>query len=352
MMNAFKFGTIVGGEFFTDRKRELETIKYKLDSENHIILISPRRYGKSSLVKQCLTETKKNFLWLDLQNVLSASDLATQLLKKLLKTFTYERLKYELSHFRIVPTFSTNAMTNDWQVSFNLSADSAVILEDVMQLMQKMATDKQHLVVVFDEFQEIRKIDRNLDRQLRSIMQHQQHINYIFMGSQESMMHEIFEQKKSPFYHFGSLMKLDKIPYDDFYSFIFGRLPAVRLKEDIVRNILSFTHCHPYYTQQLASQVWEKIVYEKMQENVVEKAISEVVQTHDLDYERLWNNFNRTDRSILRQLAQDENPMQDYSVAPSTTFSSLKRLSQNGIVVKTTAYELEDPFFKQWIKQQ
>ena len=350
-MNAFKYGTIVGGEFFTDRKRELEIIKHRLDSENHIILISPRRYGKSSLVKQCLIETEKPYLWLDLQNVLSVSDLATQLLKNLLRTFTYERLKYELSHFRIVPTFSTNAMTNDWQVSFNLTADSAIILEDVMQLMQKVATESKHLVVVLDEFQEVRKIDKNLDRQLRSIMQHQEHINYIFMGSQESMMNEIFEQKKSPFYHFGSLMKLDKIPYDDFYKFIFERLPAVRLKEDIVRKILSFTQCHPYYTQQLSSQVWEKIVYEKQQDNIVEISIAEVVQTHDLDYERLWNSFNRTDRNILRQLAQGENPMQDYSVATSTTFSSLKRLSQNGIVVKTSTYELEDPFFKQWIKQ-
>ena len=77
-------------------------------------------------------------------------------------------------------------------------------------------------------------------------MQSQQNINYIFLGSQESMMEEIFERKKSPFYHFGKLMRLSKIPYDDFHDYIMLRLPTHR--EDVTADILQFTSCHPYYT--------------------------------------------------------------------------------------------------------
>ena len=90
---------------------------------------------------------------------------------------------------------------------------------------------------------------------MRSILQTYNHANYIFLGSQESMMQEIFEKKKSPFYHFGYLMKLGKIPQDNFYEFLkngFSSLGEDMDAETIGRSILSFTNCHPYYTQQLA----------------------------------------------------------------------------------------------------
>ena len=184
-------------------------------------------------------------------------------------------------------------------------------------------------------------------------MQNQQGINYIFLGSQESMMEEIFERKKSPFYHFGQLMHLDKIPYDDFFRFIFDRLPSIRFKEDIVRRILDFTSCHPHYTQQLCAQVWENIVYKQQQENVVEHSISDITQSHDLDYERLWNSLNRTDRGIILQISRSENPLQNRDIATSTTFSGIKRLQKNGFVIRTAkAYELEDPFFNRWLSEQ
>ena len=349
-MNTFKFGTIVSDEFFTDRLKELEDLKRHLDSENHIILISPRRYGKSSLVLKCLTETGRPYVWIDMQYTLSVSDFATRLLKQLLSLYTYERLKYEIRHFRIIPTFSTNPMTNEWQVGFQPSADHTVLLEDVMQLLQRLTATGKRLIVVLDEFQEVRNIGKQFDRQLRSLMQHQQGLNYVFLGSQESMMQEIFEKKKSPFYHFGQLMRLDKIPYQDFYRFVYDRLPSVQDKDGVVRNLLSFTACHPYYTQQLAAQMWERITYDHIQEQVVEVSVKTIVQVHSVDFERLWSGQNRTDRAVLLALARDDNPLKNRAGATSTTFSALKRLQQSGLVVRTeTGYELEDPFFRRWL---
>ncbi len=351
-MNAFKFGTIVSDEFFTDRQKELEYLKRHLDSENHIILISPRRYGKSSLVRKCLTETGRPFAWIDMQYTLSVSDFATRLLKQVLSLYTYERLKYEIRHFRIIPTFSTNPLTNEWQVGFQPTADHTVVLEDVMQLLQRLTDADKRLIVVLDEFQEVRHIGKQFDRQLRALMQHQQGLNYIFLGSQESMMQEIFEKKKSPFYHFGQLMRLDKIPYQDFYQFVSDRLPEVNDKDGVVRSLLSFTACHPYYTQQLAAQVWEKITYDHLQEHIVEQSIESIVEVHSVDFERLWSGQNRTDRAVVLALANNENPLQNRAVATSTTFSALKRLQQNGLVVRTeTGYELEDPFFCRWLSE-
>lgn len=242
-------------------------------------------------------------------------------------------------------------MTNGVDVSFQPVLNSMVLLEDAMALIEKVSTEDKRLIVVFDEFQEILNIRKGLDKQLRSIMQEQEHLNYVLLGSQESMMTEIFERKKSPFYHFGKLMHLNKIPYDDFKEYVSARLP---LKEQdklnvIVEEILSFTGLHPYYTQQLSAQVWDMMTYEGLVDGVVAEAISNIVRTHDLDFERLWLSFNRTDRSIMMNLSKGINPLKNRQVATSTSFSGIKRLMKYGYVIRVTDYEIEDPFFKRWI---
>lgn len=348
-MNPFKFGTIVDGDFFTDRIEETALLTQKLDSENHIVLISPRRFGKSSLVQHVLSQTQRPTVQLDLQYVLSVDDFAAQLLRALFKLFPIEKIRHAMSHFRIAPILSTNAITGAMEISFQPMANSAVLLEDAMSLVDKVTSPEKRLIIVLDEFQEVIKIQKGFDRQLRSLMQHQKNLNYILLGSQESMMEAIFEKKKSPFYHFGQVIRLSKIPYDDFLSYITERLPDN--SKATAEEILQFTSCHPYYTQQLSSQVWEMIQYHKVKDGVVPKSIDALVSMHDLDYERLWQNLNRTDRYTLRQLTENKSPMQNRKQATSTSYSSLLRMMKSGLIVKNTNYEIDDPFFRQWIEK-
>lgn len=351
MKNPFKYGVLVDNEFFTDRNEELKEVQRTLDSENHLILISPRRFGKSSLVAKAVKTSGRPCISLNMQNMLSVDDFASKLLRELFRQYPMERIRHLMSHFRIVPTVSTNPVTNGVDVSFQPVLNSMVLLEDAMALIEKVSKEDKRLIVVFDEFQEILNIRKGLDKQLRSIMQEQEHLNYVLLGSQESMMTEIFERKKSPFYHFGKLMHLNKIPYDDFKEYVSARLPLREQEKlnDIVEEILSFTGLHPYYTQQLSSQVWDMMTYDGLVDGVVAEAISNIVRTHDLDFERLWLNFNRTDRSIMMSLSKGINPLQNRLVATSTSFSGIKRLMKNGYVIRVTDYEIEDPFFKEWI---
>ena len=350
-MNPFKFGTIVENEFFTDRKEESEILKQKLDSENHVILISPRRLGKSSLVQKVVSELDRSYIKIDLQYVMNVSDFAAQLLKSIFKLYPYEKIKYTMGHFRVVPTISTNAVTGAMDVSFQSGNSSAIMLEDAMEMLEKVATSKSRLIVILDEFQEVTKIQEGFDRQLRSIMQQQKGINYIMLGSQESLMEEIFEKKKSPFYHFGQMMRLSRIPHNDFSEYIMARLPKIADSKavSITNDILDFTKCHPYYTQQLAAQVWEFINYQEVTEDVVSLAIEQLIKMHDLDFERLWISMNRTDREILLQIATGANPLQNRQKPTSTSFSAIKRLMRDGYIINIDKYEIEDPFFMQWI---
>lgn len=353
-MNPFKFGTIVQNEFFTDRIEELERVKQLLDSENHLVIISPRRYGKSSLVSKALHQIGRPAITIDFMKVLSVEDLAAQILKGVFRIYKMEKIKHLMSHFRISPSVSYNPMTDGWDVSFTpLMEKASVALEDAIELLSKVSTTEQKLIVVFDEFQEIAEIDAVLPKHLRAIIQRQEGVNYIFMGSQESMMDEIFEKKKSPFYHFGQRMNLKKIPYEDFYIYIVSRMPDVAGIDnaDIADQILRFTGAHPYYSQQLASAVYNIMVYSQPTADIVKSAITQQVEEHDLDYERLWATMKRTDRRILMSLANGQNPLNDRSVPTSTLFSAIKRLVKQGYVVRTSAYELEDPFFGEWIKK-
>ena len=95
-----------------------------------------------------------------------------------------------------------------------------------MAVLEKVTTAENRFIVVLDEFQEVVKIQKGLDRQLRSLMQRQHNLNYILLGSQESMMEAIFEKKTSSFYHFGQMIRMGKIPYDDFHKYITDRIDA------------------------------------------------------------------------------------------------------------------------------
>ena len=350
MENPFKFGTIVEAEYFTDRVAEVAYISQFVTSANHLVLISPRRFGKSSVVTKAVKQTGRKYISLNLQRVMTASDMAAKLLRKFFKVHPLARIRHLMTHFRVIPTVSSNPVSGAMEVSFQPGVDEAVLLEDVLTLLDHASTEKDRLIVVLDEFQEIRDIAPKLDRQLRAIMQEQKNINYILLGSQESMMTDIFENKKSPFYHFGELMRLGKLPRGDFHEYLSKGLRGVFADKssEIADRILDYTGCHPYYSQQLAAHVWQLGVLQPDTQDAVQVAIDHIVKTHGLDYERLWMSVNRTNRWILKQLATG-GELQTGEHRTSTVYSALKRLQKDGYVIYSDRYEIEDPFYRQWI---
>ena len=351
MKNPFKFGSVVDDDFFTDRKYELSYICGIMDSENHLILISPRRYGKSSLVLKSMKQIGRPYIMLNLQSITDANEFATRILKAVFKIYPKEKLKHLIANFHFVPTVTSDLQTGNIEVSFNPSTNSNVMLEDAIMLLEKVSSANNKLIVILDEFQEINNIGKGLDKKLRAIMQLQKNINYIFLGSQESMMEQIFERKKSAFYHFGQMMRLNKIPQVDFEEYLSERLSTLKNIEykELVGEIIKITKCHPYYTQQLAFQIWDLTYREGITKNLIEESISRILLLHDFDYERIWINFNKTDKKILQMVCSDENPLSNRQLPTSTTFSALKRLMHNGYIIKDEKYEIEDPFFRRWI---
>lgn len=355
MENPFKFGTIVDNEYFTDRIDEQINVKAILNSPNHLVIISPRRFGKSSLIRKAAIQTGRPIISLNMQQVTSAEELAAMILKGVFKIHRWEKVKHMLTNFRVFPTFSINPISDEMEIGFQPSVNYVTLLEDAFGLVENVSDTNNRIIVIFDEFQEIMELEKGLDKKLRAIMQEQQRINYVFLGSEESMMTKIFEDKKSPFYHFGHLMRLKKIPYQDFKDYVLERLKPVMGEnaETVAEQILEYTRCHPYYTQQLASTVWEAAFYRNISyDNVVKYSIDTIIRTHDLDYERLWMSVNKTDRKVLRIISKETPLYEDKKVPSSTIYSSTKKLLKKGLLIKEEAYEIEDPFFRNWITTQ
>ncbi len=357
--NPFKFGTVVDGEYFTDREDELTQIGSYLNSENHLIIISPRRFGKTSLIRKILKESERRYVYLDMQLVISEEDFAAQLLKRIYRIFPMQKLKGYIKSFRLIPTVNLNPVTGEAEITFKPGSKDLAPLEDVLNLIEKLGKEDEKIIVVLDEFQDIFRVNSVLDRMLRSVLQTHKKVNYVFMGSSESMIREIFEKKDSPFYRFGFLIVLGKIPEEKFKLFLEYRFTGVVENAGSVSEaILKITRSHPYYTQQLAFMVWELLYRPASYSDVVESAADEIVMSHDNDFELLWNTLNRTDMMVLSGMSStDISPLTDefsrlYGTgAASTVFSTLRRLMKKGMITKdNSVYSIDDPFLRRWIQ--
>ena len=155
MNNPFKFGTLVSNEYFTDRIEEYQKLLQIMNSANHLIMIAPRRYGKTSLIYKVVAATDRPVIWLDLQLLTGVTDFASQLLKQVFKKYPFEKIKFMVKNFRFVPNLTISPESNNVEIAFQPGYDSFVQLEDVFNLIENLGNDDVKPIVVLDEFQDI-----------------------------------------------------------------------------------------------------------------------------------------------------------------------------------------------------
>ena len=360
-MNPFKFGNVVTGEYFTNRKKEIKEIVSEIKAGQHIVLMSPRRYGKTSLVDEAMKASGVKWFKINMELIAGEVDLANYYVRNALSLNKFEKIKYYLKSMKIQPYIQMQPGTNDISVSFNMeSRNVSTLLLDSLQLPETIAKNmKQRLVVVFDEFQEIRRIAPMLERKMRGIFQYHQNITYIFIGSQESMIREIFQNKKNPFYKFGRHITLNKIDLPEFSKFIIKRFMSQKIDASkIIDDILEFTDCHPYYTQQLCHEIYILNEKKTLFKGVINKAIDQIITEHHADYSRWWNTLTNTERKVIIGIVSgDHNPtsqefIKKYGIkSASTSGSVVSKLTTSGTLVKKNGRKLriEDPFWEKWI---
>jgi len=244
MPNPFKYGSIVTGKDFADREEELSLLVKELKNGQNLLLYSPRRYGKSSLVCMALEQlSKEGFLtaFVDLYGCVYLSDFVDKIVTETVVP-AYDKLdkaanflKTAISGLR--PTITVNPTDGTFEISYKkevASAGEKQILTEVLDAPEKLAVSKNKpLVVVFDEFQEVKNFNGSkVENLMRTHFQHHKHVTYVFMGSKQHLMREMIADSNKPFFRFAKPVSLGKIPKDKFKRFILEKFKRTSIRID------------------------------------------------------------------------------------------------------------------------
>lgn len=361
--NPFRYGQVVTGEYFTNREDEIKELSEEIISGQNVILISPRRYGKTSIVINAVSKIKLLFIKIDMNLITDEVDLGNVLIRKLFSLSKFEKIKHFLKNLRVQPAIQFDPNSNEVSVAFNQSEkDATVYLEDALEMPQNVAKNmKKRIIVIFDEFQDIRRISKNIEKKMRSIFQYHKDVSYVFIGSQEHMIRDIFENKSNPFYRFGKQIILHEMNFDKFKKFILSRFVSRGVDAvNIADSVLRITNCHPYYTQQLCHEIFIVNNNKVINDNSIKKAIDNIISNHNYDYQEWWGQLDNTEKKIMISICNGmQNPTSAKFIAASgikstsTAGSAVKRLIEKGILIKSNGdtYSIEDPFWMSWIIQ-
>ncbi len=337
MQNPFKINSF--------RKSDLEQIKISVLNNNRLVLVNSVRSGCSALALKALEQLDRPYICINLQQVVSVSELAALLLSGVLSLYPFEKISNLLSEFKVGPTisFATNSAA---EVSFPPNSNGIELLDNVFCLIEKVSSNDR-LTIVFDEFHEIVDLEKILATNLSKIIQTVTHTNFIFLGTKENSLISIFENPRSVFYRFGVVERLAKIPPEELLSYVSGGLKPIFQEESvsIAEQILAASSYRPFYAQQLATAVWDL----GKRTRVLDLAMSSVVAQHDLDYQRVWSFLNRTDRLVMKLLAAGQILTANSEFRTSTLYSSAAKLAKKGFLAQSPRLEIEDPFFKKWV---
>ena len=264
MKKPFVFGVAVDDEHFIGRKKEIESLSSHMQYGVNTILISPRRWGKTSLVKRVAKKVKTDRLKVVLVDVLYCRNeydfynaFATAVLQQTASNLDEWKQNAQEFLSRLVPKISFSPESNqNFSISLGITPKTYKP-EEILNLPELIAQKRGYKIVVcIDEFQQIGDYSDSItiQKRMRTVWQHQQNVSYCLYGSKKHMMSSLFQKRSSPFYKFGSTMYLDVIPIEEWIPYLCQRFEdeGKHLSEALARQIYQMVAGHPSYVQQLA----------------------------------------------------------------------------------------------------
>lgn len=372
MRNPFQYGKVAENENFIDRTADRSFLKQTLLSGVNVILVSPRRWGKSSLVKKAmkeLSEAEKNVYvcFIDAFPITSVDDFYRFFAREVLRTTTTHWqtiIESAKKLFKsVIPkiSFGTDPL-NEFSISFEMSGQMEEE-QEILDLPEKIAISRNiQIIICMDEFQKLYKLNgyTHLEEMMRSVWQHHQHVSYCLYGSQRHMMSEIFDSPEKPFYRFGQIYNLKKISAADWTNYIHDRFSVTgkEIPDDLASRIVSTVKCHSWYVQQLSSAVWN--FTEKTTDNkAFEAALTWCIDVNSEAYEKICNSLSPAQLNLLRAIADGEDKLSSKNIIDSYHLGSSAGVTKNKnillsndiISVSKTEIEFIDPLFGIWFRQ-
>lgn len=372
MEKAFVYGMSVEGNNFTDREQETKRMIMDFENGINVILISPRRMGKTSLVKHVMskmTNPKVKTIYMDIYDCRSEYDFYNRFATCVLKA-TSTRVEQVIDNIkkflvRVSPKISFTPEPNS-EFSFSLGITPKNYQpEEILNLPEQIARENGiRIVVCIDEFQQIGEFSNSLgvQKRMRGVWQHQQNVSYCLFGSKKHLMENIFQNKRMPFYLFGEMLFLDRIPTDFWVPFICARFEAFdkRISTDFARRICDTVQNYSSYVQQLAWNVMAETattVTEESYQNGVNALLQQCNSLFVQQTERLTTyqmNFIRAICSGIHDGFSTQEVLKQFPLGTKSNIDRIKKTLQEKeiITIRKGEVYLSDCIFEQWFKHE
>ena len=373
MQNPFRFGSVVTGEDFADRRRELAELGRELAGGQHVFLLSPRRYGKTSLILTLLGRLRAQGLltaYVDVFRATTAAQLLELTAQTVLRGVESKpervlRLAMDLLG-KLRPQVGTDSRGKP-TLSLEIGNSPRSILavqEEVLALPEELAKKrKSRLVLVFDEFQEIQRFPgAGLEKAMRSHFQTHRHVSYLFAGSRESALRDMASRERSPFYKFGRMVALGPISQQEFVPFLQVRFKrgGLRLSAEVGDAVLAAADDVPYNVQRLCHQLWTLRAgkADRITERDIGDAIAGIVEQDAPHFSAGWDRLSLHQRQVLQAIARSggrnvfagEFLTSHRLGSHSSVQTSLRQLLKEQVLTKANGeYRFADPFFREWV---
>jgi hypothetical protein len=373
--NPFRYGALALDEVFTDRQAEIRELETDIRNGQDVVLLAPRRYGKSSLVwrvAQRLVRRRMLVAQIDLMTTPTKERLAEKLAATIYEDVASrlfrakERLRI-FQNLRVQPAINVNP--HDGSLSFGFGAaiapaDLDETLERLLQLPAQLAAEREReTVLILDEFQEVVDIDRDLPKLMRAVFQQQPEVAHVYLGSKRHMMERIFNDENEPFWRSAKKMELGVIAPGEFEGYIQERFEATGrdIEPAAVEQVLAVTRGHPYATQELCYFLWQRVPEKASATGEqVGEALADVLRSEHAHFSLVWARASSAQRSLLHALARA--PGHPLSTAyrrrfalpgPSTVQKALQALEREELISRAGGYaEISEPFLAEWIGRE
>ena len=372
MEKAFVYGMSVGGNNFTDRIEETKRIKLDFENGVNVILISPRRMGKTSLIKKVISEIDNPMLkiiYMDIYDCRSEYDFYNRFAETIMKSTGnhLEQVMENIKRFlvRISPKISFSPEPNsEFSVSLGITPKD-YSPEEILNLPERIAKEQGvRLVVCIDEFQQIGEFTDSLtiQKRLRGVWQHHQNVSYCFFGSKKHLMENIFQNRRMPFYQFGEMLHLKCIPTIYWVPFICSRFEKYgkKIAEEYASRICQVVKNYSSYVQQLAWNVMAETEKE-VSEECFEEGLKALLEQNSSLFIQQTEGLTTYQLNFIRLLCKDihsgfttQAVSEIYPLGSKSNIDRIKKslVDKEIIAIEKDGIFLADSVFELWFKRE
>jgi len=369
MDSPFQYGKLATGSTFVNRVNEKKELKSNLYSGINTMLISPRRWGKSSLVKEAMTElinehSDVKVCYIDAFTIRSEEEFYQVFAKEIVKSTSNSWESWIITAKEYLKALSPRISIgsdpiNDFSIGLELR-DLNQNESDLLNLPQKIAEEKGiKIIVCIDEFQNLAglKCYDNLENMMRSVWQKHHKVSYCLYGSKRHMMIDIFNSSAKPFYRFGQIMFLQKIAINEWVKFIVDSFEHTgkKISENLAAELVQKVSLHSWYVQQLAHFTWN-LTENNASEEILKTAIDQIVNTNLPLFQNECEALTASQLNLLIAIAKGEKAFTSTSVMNKYSLGTPQNVSKNKILLQKRdlidktpeGFVFLDPVFERW----